>query len=139
MSQESVVVSEITSVLHQFEEKPDNVEILNETDDELSWLNSEYIGNVLHNYYVDSTIVVEKMLLRPCSAKGDQYASTMYRLLVHFRSVKMVRHFLKRSYNLEGAFHKRHPCFRGVGVWSIILDKSIQMGENEKGQNTKFF
>lgn len=91
MCQSPLVMSDLNSVFEQSEGgRPHNFKLLNETGDLLPWLSNDYVEKVLQDFHEDPTIHVDKMLIRLCSAKGDNYASSMYRMQVEFNSDKLV-------------------------------------------------
>jgi len=55
-----------------------------------SWLTVEYIEEVLQNYKQDKFIKVKKINVRPASAKGENYASIMYRVSVAYATIETV-------------------------------------------------
>lgn len=56
----------------------------------MPWLSNDFVEKVLQDFHEDPSIHVDKMLIRLCSAKGDNYASSMYRMHVEFNSDKLV-------------------------------------------------
>ncbi|XP_012267685.2 uncharacterized protein LOC105692808 isoform X2 [Athalia rosae] len=52
------------------------------------WLDALYMQNVLRNYENDDSIEVSEIIVKPATAKGDNYGSEIYRVAVQFSRIK---------------------------------------------------
>jgi hypothetical protein len=93
MSEATLVINKINSLIPPSDCLiQENVEMPKETLESLGadevprWLTEEFAENVLKSSMNDSSIKVDKLIVRPCAAKGDNYASVMYRATAYYRS-----------------------------------------------------
>lgn len=97
MAQAEIVVEAINQVVLEpaLEESKDDISLLS-AEEIPSWLNDVFIQNILQNFYHDKDLRVESLRIKSCGAKGDSYASVMYRVGTYFCDGKKQGHY--RSY-----------------------------------------
>ncbi|CAD6991944.1 unnamed protein product [Ceratitis capitata] len=75
------------------------------------WLTTEYLEPVLRKYKKDEGLIITKLVIKPATAKGDNYASVMTRIGVDFiLSTKEAEH---ASYIVKTS-HESDPFTAGI-------------------------
>jgi hypothetical protein len=54
------------------------------TDEIPGWLTNEFIQNILQNHHQNKSLTVKCLKIQQCGAKGESYASIMYRIGTYF-------------------------------------------------------
>lgn len=69
------------------------------------WLNKSFIEDALKQYRNDDSLQVDSIEIKPATAKGENYASLMYRCKVNYTTAKRNGVFILKSFNYTIKFN----------------------------------
>ncbi|XP_037947061.1 uncharacterized protein LOC119678998 [Teleopsis dalmanni] len=109
----------------------DKVDSFNEDELEApEWINADFLTKVLNSCETDTDITVNNFKITPASAKGDHYASIMFRIYVEFkqkgelRKKTLIIKTMPEAEGLKKAILEKSSIFEiEIGMYTQILPK----------------
>ncbi|XP_017079997.1 LOW QUALITY PROTEIN: uncharacterized protein LOC108113800 [Drosophila eugracilis] len=109
------------------------------------WLNVEFITEVLSGYEKEPDLSVTNLIFTPASAKGDHYASIMFRAKVQYKTSKgsLKKSLIIKTMPVEEGAKKDmfadSPLFKTeIGMYSKVLPETERILQ-EVNDNTKLY
>ncbi|EDW84840.1 uncharacterized protein Dwil_GK12931 [Drosophila willistoni] len=109
------------------------------------WLNAQFIAKVLSKYENESQLEVLDLKISPASAKGDHYASVMFRTSVEYKTGKgkfskslIVKTMPEQDGHKKDMLNESHLFETEIGMYGDVLPKFEKILQ-EVGDKTKLY
>ncbi|XP_017079841.1 uncharacterized protein LOC108113676 [Drosophila eugracilis] len=122
-------------------DKIDAEQFIKEELEPPSWLNSQFIGQILSEHEEASELQVIDLKIRPASFEGDHYASLMFRTTVEYTTAKgkFSKHLIvKTESEPKGPKKESHMFETEIGMYCHVLPEFERI-LREAGDKTKLF